>query len=75
MDDPIVQEVRRAREAYAARFNYDLAAMVADLQRRTEDARRAGREVASLPPRQIALPSQLAEQPGGTEANRSRQVH
>ena len=53
MDDPIVQEVRQAREAYAARFNYDLAAMIADLQRRTEEARRAGREVVSLPPRPL----------------------
>lgn len=51
IDDPIVQEVREARQAYAARFSYDLAAMVADLQRRTQEARRAGREVVSLPPR------------------------
>ncbi|MCK6484334.1 MAG: hypothetical protein HUU22_00260 [Phycisphaerae bacterium] len=50
-DDPIVQEVRQAREAYAASFNYDLAAMIADLQRRTEEARRAGQAVESLPPR------------------------
>ena len=47
MGDPIVQEVRQAREAYAARFNYELAAMITDLQRRTEDTRRAGREVVS----------------------------
>ena len=53
MDDPIVQEVREARQAYAARFNYDLAAMVADLQHGTEEARRAGREVVSLPPRPV----------------------
>lgn len=53
MDDPLVQEVRAARAAYAKRFGYDLAAMVADLQRRTEEARRAGREVASLPARPI----------------------
>jgi hypothetical protein len=52
-DDPIVQEVRQAREAYAARFNYDLAAMVADLQRRTEEARRAGREVVVPRPRPV----------------------
>ena len=50
-DDPIVAEVRRAREAYAARFNYDLAAIFADIQRRTEEAARAGRKVVSLPPR------------------------
>ncbi len=61
MDDPIVQEVRQAREAYAARFSYDLAAMIADLQRRTEDARRAGREVVSLPPRPWPPSRQAAE--------------
>ena len=63
-DDPIVQEVRQAREAYAARFNYDLAAMIADLQRRTEEARRSGRVVASLPPRPVAPQGKLAEQVG-----------
>jgi len=30
----IVNEVRRARETYAARFNYDLDAIFADLRRR-----------------------------------------
>jgi hypothetical protein len=32
--DPIVEEVRRAREAYAARFNYDLDAICNDLMER-----------------------------------------
>ena len=50
-DDPIVDEVRAAREAYATQFNYNLAAMLADLQRKTEAARKAGRKVVSLPPR------------------------
>lgn len=50
-DDPIVAEVRRAREAYAAKFNYDLRAIFADIQRRTEEAARAGEPVVSLPPR------------------------
>ncbi len=49
--DPVVAEVRRAREAYAAEFNYDLRAIFADLQRRTEEATRAGLSVVSLPPR------------------------
>ena len=30
--DPIVAEVRRIREEYAARFNYDLHAMFLDLK-------------------------------------------
>ena len=32
--DPIVAEVRRAREAYARRFNYDLDRIVADLRKK-----------------------------------------
>lgn len=32
--DEIVEEVRRAREAYAAQFNYDLARMFDDLKKR-----------------------------------------
>jgi hypothetical protein len=39
MNDPIVDEVRRAREAYAARFNYELDAIFADLK---EQERRSG---------------------------------
>lgn len=36
--DEIVEEVRRAREAYAAKFNYDLALMFEDLKKKeTED--------------------------------------
>ena len=48
MTDSIVQEVRRAREAYAKRFNYDLAAIFADIARREEDS---GRAFVTLPAR------------------------
>jgi len=34
--DPIVEEVRRVRQQYAARFNYDLAAIFRDLQERQD---------------------------------------
>ena len=34
--DAIVEEVRRIRQQYAARFNYDVAAMFRDLQERQE---------------------------------------
>jgi hypothetical protein len=34
MNDPIVEEVRRAREAHAARFNYDLDAIFKDIKER-----------------------------------------
>ncbi len=33
-DDPIVAEVRRVREALAAKFNYDIDAILADIRSR-----------------------------------------
>jgi hypothetical protein len=48
--DPIVDEVRRVRDAYAARFNYDLRAIYRDLK---EQEKRSGRKVvscSSVPP-------------------------
>jgi hypothetical protein len=32
MKDPIVEEVRRVREKHAAKFNYDIDAIYADLK-------------------------------------------
>lgn len=34
MNDPIVEEVRRIRDAHAARFNYDLDAIFRDIKER-----------------------------------------
>jgi hypothetical protein len=48
MEDPIVAEVRRAREEIAKRFNYDLRAMFEDARRRQAQS---GRKVVSFPPR------------------------
>jgi hypothetical protein len=42
--DPIVDEVRRARDAYAARFNYDLRAIYRDLKIQEN---RSGRKIVS----------------------------
>ncbi len=36
--DPIVDAVRKVREAHAAKFGYDLAAICTDLRRREKDA-------------------------------------
>jgi hypothetical protein len=47
-DDPIVGEIRRAREAYASQFDNDLAAMVADLHRLEHES---GRSYVNFPPR------------------------
>jgi hypothetical protein len=46
--DPIVEEVRSAREAYARQFDFDLWALYRDLQ---EQERTSRRELVSLPPR------------------------
>ena len=51
-DDPIVAEVRRAREEYASKFNFDLHLIFEDLKRQQEEAVRMGRKYATPPPRQ-----------------------
>ena len=37
MNDPIVDEVRRVRDAHAARFNYDLRAIFLDIKKREKE--------------------------------------
>ena len=59
-DDPIVAEVRRTREAYARRFNYDGFAMWCDLKERQN---KSGLQGASLSPKRIApTPLETPEQ-------------
>jgi hypothetical protein len=50
IDDPIVEEVRKHRQAHAARFNYDLAAIFADLIEREKNS---SRPVINRPPRRM----------------------
>jgi len=38
MNDPIVDEVRRVRDAHAARFNYDLDAIFQDIKEREKQS-------------------------------------
>jgi hypothetical protein len=52
--DPIVDEVRRARDAYAARFNYDLDAMFLDIKERE---RTTGKEFIADPPIKSGAPN------------------
>ena len=49
--DPIIEEIHAAREAFAKDHNYDLAAMVATLQRHQ---RESGLEVVSFAPRRLS---------------------
>jgi hypothetical protein len=44
--DPIVDEVRKVRDAYAKQFNYDLDAIFQDLKAKE---RRSGRRVVPCP--------------------------
>lgn len=48
--DPIVAEVRKARDEIAKRFNYDLRAIFEDARRRQAAS---GRKVVSFPPRPV----------------------
>ena len=52
-DDPIVEEVRAAREAIFAQHQYDLDALCADLQQRTDQAAARGQPVVAPPQLQI----------------------
>jgi len=55
--EPIVEEVRKAREAYAAQFDHNLDRIVEDLQRRQD--RGEFQVIHRLPrrPRKISRPS------------------
>jgi hypothetical protein len=62
MNDPIVDEVRRIRDAHAARFNYDLDAIFQDIK---EQEQNSGRTFVSPPTNKVEPDSEL--QPRGTE--------
>lgn len=51
--DEIVEEVRRYREAYASKFNYDLDAIYHDLKAKE---RKSKRKVVSFSPKQPIKP-------------------
>jgi hypothetical protein len=48
--DPIVEEVRAIREAFAKEHGYDVKAIVRALQREEAES---GRRVVSLPPKRL----------------------
>ncbi len=49
--DEIVEEVRRIREEYARKFNFDLQAIFRDLKAKEEEERKKGRKIVSFGPR------------------------
>ena len=48
LTDPIIDELRAARDEHAARFNYDVEAIFRDIQAQQEAS---GRKYVRLPPR------------------------
>lgn len=48
IDDPIVEEVRQARQQHAAKFNFDLQAIYENLKRQEAAG---GRRIVTFPPR------------------------
>ncbi|ETX05644.1 MAG: hypothetical protein ETSY2_21750 [Candidatus Entotheonella gemina] len=55
--DPIVEEVRKARDAYAKKFNYDLDAIFRDLKAKEHQS---GRQVVQRPSKQTKTHDQNA---------------
>jgi hypothetical protein len=49
----IVEETRKARAKYAAEFEYDIAAIVADVKEKEKHSERA---VVSRPPKPVVVP-------------------
>jgi hypothetical protein len=48
--DPIVEEIRAHREAHAAKFDYDLAAICRDLRQQQAGS---NRKIVSLPAKRV----------------------
>jgi hypothetical protein len=58
MKDPIVEEVRKARQDHAKEFNHDLAAICNDLKR---IERQCGHRLVSFPPKLLTNKVRLCE--------------
>jgi hypothetical protein len=58
MNDPIVDEVRRIRDAHAARFNYDLDAIYNDIKERERKSERT----FVPPPSGAAMPAEAEQE-------------
>ena len=61
MKDPIVEEVRKARDGFAKQFNYDLDAICDDLQKKQSEK---GKMVVSFPPKKPVTQSQTDSEDG-----------
>lgn len=59
--DPIIEEVRSIRDAYAKEHSYDVKAIVAALQ---QEEAKSGRRVISLPPKRLVVEEPTARKAG-----------
>jgi hypothetical protein len=55
-NDPIIEEIRQAREAHAAKFNYNLVAIYQDIK---EQERKSGKTLVSYPAKLIQPENQV----------------
>lgn len=62
MNDEIVDEVRAVRQAHAARFNYDLKAIFADIQRGEAELQKMGFKLIIPPAQHTDLPESPSRQ-------------
>lgn len=53
VEDPIVEEVRKVRQEYAAKFNYDLRSIFLDMKAKEAEYRKKGWKVISFRPEKI----------------------
>ena len=60
MKDPIVEEVRKARQDHAKEFNHDLAAICNDLKR---IEKQCGHRLVSFPPKLLIRQMQTTANP------------
>jgi len=58
--DPLVEEIRRHREEYAARFNYDIRALCREAR---EPQKNSQRRTVSRPPKRVTLATAKPAQP------------
>ncbi|MEQ8210141.1 MAG: hypothetical protein RH917_09940 [Lacipirellulaceae bacterium] len=61
--DPVIDEIRKHRDEYAAKFNYDLKAMAEDIRRRQKES---GRATVSREPKRVTHAAVGKTEPTGT---------
>ena len=72
--DEIVEDTRKAREEYAAKFNYDLEAILRDLKKQ-EAQNQIGNSAAEQTPPSFPFSPQDKGDPKDVEAELSRDRH